>query len=387
MPSIVIAATHPQQPTGYARVGCALANELCALKWDVTYFGFQNLAPVSKRYVHPKIRVIDVAHQEHHPESFGEHVLNTVLKDLRPDVLLVYNDVIVVNAFLNAVSPETRPPKVVAYVDLVHDDEFFISSITEKVDLILVFSEHWLTQFPPGKATVLPHGVDDSFVPLDQTACRRALGLPEKGFLVLNTNRNSYRKALDVTIRVFLETYVAKKCPDDMYLFLNCNHTTESGYDIPHLIYTECRRLGLDAQDIASNKILGMPNAGFLTDIVLNQLYNASDVMMNTCVGEGFGLPHIEGARLGILQLVNATGGLKDIFPDTAIPPIEKLALCRGFVPHGGTMDIPDSKEFGARLGMAYDAWTSHGVVREFPLNADAYAWARIGHVLSDLLL
>jgi glycosyltransferase involved in cell wall biosynthesis len=386
MPSVIIAATHPLQPTGYARVGCVFANGLCALGWDVTYYGYQNLAPVSKRYLDPKIRVIDVAHRADHPESFGTKEFPDVLEHLNPDVVLIYNDIMVINEFLNVI-PDTQ--KIVTYVDIVHDGEnaSLIQTISTRSEKIMVFSQHWANYFPAEKTSVIPHGVDTTtFHVKDQKECRRALGLPDHGFLVLNTNRNSYRKALDVTIRVFLEIYAAEGSPDDMYLFLNCNTHCESGYNIPEIIQYECMRLGLDTAHILSTKILGMPNSGFLSDEVLNDLYNASDVMMNTCVGEGFGLPQLEGKMLGIPQIVNATGGLKDICDD-AIPPIESLHMSRGFIVHGGVMDIPDSKRFCERLREYYAAWHATGTVREQGVLKDTFEWPRILADVHSLLI
>ncbi len=385
MPSVVIVATHPLQPTGYARVGCGLANTLQALGWDVTYYAFQNLAPVSKRYINPKIRVNDVALHTDHPESFGIQEFPKFLEEMKPDVVLIYNDILVINDFLQCI-PETQ--KIVTYVDLVHDGENarLLQNISNRSHNIMVFSEHWTRHFPPEKTVVVPHGVDTTyFKVLDQRTCRCALGLPEHGFLVLNTNRNSYRKALDVTIRVFLEVFIAKKCPEDMYLFLNCNTNCPSGYDIPSLIDYECTRLGLDYQKISSTKILGMSNSGFLSDAVLNMLYNASDVMINTCVGEGFGLPHLEGKVLGIPQIVNATGGLKDLFDD-AIPPVESLHVCRGFVAHGGVMDIPNSKAFCQRLRELYEQWKQNPNVRVQKPTNGGFSWETIGANVSEVL-
>jgi len=386
MPSVLIATTHPLQPTGYARVGAVLANGLCALGWDVSYYGYQNLAPVAKRFIHPRIRVIDVAHHTDHPESFGTEHFSNYLEELKPDVVLLYNDILVINRFLKCI-PETQ--KIVSYVDIVHDGEnqMLIQNITERSSHIMVFSQHWAKYFPSEKTSVIPHGVDTStFHVKDQKECRRALGLPDHGFIVLNTNRNSYRKALDVTIRVFLESVGAV---DDAYLFLNCNSHCPSGYDIPAIIKYECEQRGLDSTHIATTKILGMHNSGFLTDETLNSLYNASDIMINTCVGEGFGLPQLEGKVLGIPQLVNATGGLKDICGDDAIPPIESLHLCPGFIAHGGMMDIPDSKMFCQRLSEKYQEWQTSGTVRDvedYTLD-NKFEWTDILAKVHSLLL
>jgi hypothetical protein len=198
-------------------------------------------------------------------------------------------------------------------------------------DQVWVFSDHWKHTFPDA---VVPHGVDPNVVgawPADvsgQTVskrdARRALGLPEDAFLVVNTNRNSYRKAC------------------------------ESGYDLPDLVKTSIRRHALDPEAIAS--VIGLQGGGFLTDHALRLLHIASDAGVNTCLGEGFGLCQLEGACLGIPQIATKTGGLVDILrdePHQLLDPKIHLALPRGFVLHSGTLDIPDSSDLATALDRA----------------------------------
>jgi glycosyltransferase involved in cell wall biosynthesis len=350
MVRVLIAASHPLQCTGYARVGCALANGLAERGFDVIYFGYQNLAPNASREIHPLVTVLDVGEITKDPWGFGESILLKTVDDHKIDVVVLYNDVMVVNRFIEAL---TSNVKIITYLDLVHDNEDFglITNIDQRSSTIWVFADHWKTHLaksygiPTKKVHVLPHGIDACFFPVNQEKARMRLGLPLDGLILLNTNRNSYRKALDLTIRVFLEFYASSK--KDVYLFLNNNANTPSGYDIPGLIQHECRRLGLDADHVMTRHILGMPNSGFLSDETLNLLYNACDIGINTCVGEGFGLCNLEHASIGRPQLVNGVGGLKSIFSGNRggvlVKPIASLALCRGFCAHGGTMEIPDT--------------------------------------------
>jgi glycosyltransferase involved in cell wall biosynthesis len=52
----------------------------------------------------------------------------------------------------------------------------------------------------------------------------------------------------------------------------------------------------------------------YAEDSDINNMYNACDVGINTCLGEGFGLCNFEHASLGAAQVVSAVGGLVDIF-------------------------------------------------------------------------
>lgn len=361
---ILIAATHPMQCTGYARVGCALANGLAERGFHVTYFGYQNLAQTDRK-VHPDVKVIDVGVEIQNGWGFGESILPTILDTHKIDICILYNDVMQLNSFFRSL-PLQLKCKVVSYVDLVHDNEDYglISEINKRSDMVWVFAEHWKTHLEKAygilasKIRVVPHGLDSCFVPIPKKKACAELGLPPKGFIVLNSNRNSYRKALDLTIKVFLDFWAEAGQPEDVYLFLNCNSNCDTGYDIIQLIRNECISKGLNFEEVSANRILGMPNSGFISDTVLNSLYNACDVGINTCVGEGFGLCAMEHGALGKPQLVNGVGGLNDIFVEgggIAVPSIASVALCRGFCAHGGTMEIPDCTSMTVILKRWYE--------------------------------
>lgn len=377
--SVFLACTHPTQPTGYARVGSALANGLCRAGWDVVVYGFQNLAPVATdRHIDPGIKVIDAGKLSGDPIGFGEMSWAELVRAVDPDIAIIYNDVFVINAYLDALGSCSCKTKLVAYVDVVHDAQNpdLLGRIADRVDQIWVFSEHWVRVFLPHKdIVVIPHGLDPCFVRIDRAKARTMLGLPLDGYIVLNSNRNSYRKALDVTIRVFLEAFVCLGQPKNLYLFINCNATCETGYDIQALLRGECSRLGLEFEKIGGVHILGMCNAGFLNDTTLNNLYNACDVGLSTSVGEGFGLMALEMGSLGKPLIVNATGGTRDLMKREAVEPIETLELCRGFIPHGGRMDIPDSREMVRRLVTLYETKCRS---KTPPFDPAAYAWDNI---------
>ena len=390
MVRVLIAASHPLQCTGYARVGCALANGLAERGFDVVYFGYQNLAPNAAREIHPLVNVVDVGALINDPWGFGESIIQKIVDDHKIDIVVLYNDVMVVNRFLESLSGV----KIITYLDLVHDNEDYklITNIDRRSETIWVFADHWKLHVSKSygistkKVHVLPHGIDPCFFPVSQEKCRMQLGLPLTGLIMLNTNRNSYRKALDLTIKVFLEFFsTTRDAPDgsmpDAYLFLNNNANTPSGYDIPGLIQQECRRLGLDTEEIMTRRILGMPNCGFLSDETLNLLYNACDIGINTCVGEGFGLCNMEHASVGRPQIVNGVGGLNSIFSGNkggvCVKPVASLALCRGFCAHGGTMEIPDVPKMVSLL----KAWhTNPAIPRDLvdKFEPRRYNWTRI---------
>jgi glycosyltransferase involved in cell wall biosynthesis len=367
--SVLIAATHPLQCTGYARVGATLANGLVSRGHAVTYWGYQNLTPASGRSIHPSINVLDVGALTQDPWGFGEAQFGDTLRQLQDiDVIILYNDVMVINRFLDAI-PAENTKKVICYVDMVHDDEdlAMISNIVDRCDQVWVFADHWKTEVlrldPKIPVHVVPHGIDAGLLTMgddmSKVDARAMLRIPQDVFVVVNTNRNSYRKALDLTIDGFVRFW---KTHRDSVLVLNNNEATDSGYNITQVIVAVCHRLNISDDDlhtILDTVILRIANGGFMPDSMLAALYTASDVGLNTCLGEGFGLCQLEGACLGRPQIATKTGGLCDILkdePHILIEPTIRMMLPRGFILHSGTLDIPNPEDVCQALTQTYES-------------------------------
>ena len=413
---ILLIATYPTLSTGYARIANRLGNYLAGLPGvEVWHFGFENYAGVTiaDRFVDPRIHLIDVASRvEPSKDRFGTTLIKDVVdKEVRPDKIIVYNDVVVTCQFLNHFMAADRPFEVVSYLDLVYEWETveFIKHIDRWSDRVFVFSECWRRHlvgdfgFEPAKVGVFEHGFDsDVFRPVDRGTARRALGLPETDYLVLNTNRNSYRKGLDITVGGFLRFWKALACPENVKLVLNCRLDVTDGYDVPNLVRVECMKLGLDEDRVLNHQILTTGDrAGLLTEEKHNALYNAADVGLNTCVGEGFGLCNLEGAGLGVPQIVSDVGGLRDIFGAadgsfgaadgsfgcTPVSARPFMYLARGIDSHGGEIRVCDPGDVAAALLKTFSK-REHG--RNEALRARIlrrYHWPTLLREFSDALL
>jgi len=137
---------------------------------------------------------------------------------------------------------------------------------------------------------VIPHGVNTKeFFPLpkhEAEAFRKEYFKSEADkFIVTNLNRNQQRKDIPRTIMAFKE--FRKQVPDSLlYLHMAMQ---DQGWDLPEV----CKQMGLDiTKDVIFPQNFG-PNQGYPREIV-NALYNASDVVVSTTLGEGFGLSWIE---------------------------------------------------------------------------------------------
>jgi glycosyltransferase involved in cell wall biosynthesis len=90
-------------------------------------------------------------------------------------------------------------------------------------------------------------------------------------------------------------------------------------WDLIDIMISETRKYGMSLEDIKKHLVI-MQNPQQLTDFDINVMYNAADVGINTCDGEGFGLCNFEQAGVGVPQVVPNIGGFKDFFDnDNAI--------------------------------------------------------------------
>jgi glycosyltransferase involved in cell wall biosynthesis len=87
----------------------------------------------------------------------------------------------------------------------------------------------------------------------------------------------------------------------------------DQGWDIMSVFGQEMRKRGLDPNGriiMTANK----PHPPNVPVEMLNIIYNAADVGVNTCKGEGHGLVNHEHAACGVAQVVPNHTSLKEIF-------------------------------------------------------------------------
>jgi glycosyltransferase involved in cell wall biosynthesis len=189
-----------------------------------------------------------------------------------------------------------------------------LSDTANEWDAVVSYTEFGAYEFMRGgitKAiTVIPHGVTPGqFYPTDKAEARRKLGLKPESFIVFNGNRNQFRKRIDITIKAFAAFAVDK--PEAMlYLHMGLK---DQGWDIMEVFAREMSRVGLDP----NNRIImtsNQPNPPNVSVEMLNDIYNACDVGVNTCKGEGWGLVNFEHAACRVAQVVPDHTSCKEIF-------------------------------------------------------------------------
>jgi glycosyltransferase involved in cell wall biosynthesis len=192
---------------------------------------------------------------------------------------------------------------------------------------------------------------DTKFSKLDSIQSKKALDLPENSFIILNANRNAYRKAIDLTIRSFLIFLKQQQMDPRLFLLLHMQLDCPSGYNLINVIESECLMIGVNFNEIINNRIIQL-KTNPIEDETMNVLYNACDVGINTCIGEGFGLCNAEHSLVGKPQVVSSVGGLKDIFKDTMalVEPSTFYHIANHVDSHNGIVYVCKSEDIVNKL-------------------------------------
>jgi len=376
---ILFYASHPELPIGYSKIGNILSNYM-AKYHDVFYLAISNFKQNNvSRYVHPNIILLDALEMEKSKntnELYGVNVICDVINDIQPDVVFLYNDIIVINRIFNSIVDRKINInfKIWTYIDLVYEYENFnlVQNLNKFSDKIFVFSDCWKKHLvklnvSDNKIFVLTHGFDsDKFFPINKIVSKQKFGFSPNDFVILNTNRNSYRKGIDKTIDAFILFLKLKNNDPTIKMFLNMD--MNGSYDINNLIKTSCIKYHMDHDIVVNNHIFINPNKKF-SDEMMNYLYNACDIGINTCFGEGFGLCNFEHAGIGKPQIITATGAFNDIFSNEnsmLIQPVVEMYTPTNLDFHGGYLHIAKTEDYADALCKYYDDNTlliNHGVL------------------------
>ena len=375
--------------TGYARVLDGILAGL-ARDFDVTLFAVNHDGYDAERAGY-RIRGSRLRR-----DVRGVAQLPGLLAELEPDVVLLHHDAALCAAHVPALAayrPRRPSVRAVVYcpVDWPEPPPGVVTAL-QSVDLLVLYAEYGRrameraaaragVRLPP--TAVVGHAVDaDRFRPLvagdpsaSRTAARERLFGGDDGigraFVVLNANRNTARKRVDVTLRGFAQFAAARP---DARLYLHMGDGDGGGCDIPRL----SAELGIAERLIRTPYDGRRPTVG---DDHLRLVYNACEVGINTSAGEGFGLVAFEHAATGAAQLVPDHSGPAELWGADAVrlsavrepggggwsvtPPGVATALRR-------LHDDPVARERLAARGHA------HARSRRFSAPAVAAQWRRL---------
>jgi glycosyltransferase involved in cell wall biosynthesis len=352
----VLVSTHVDQTTGYSKVSFNLLSQLATLapKVKTYHFGFQRHPDrKSTRKVPDRVVSYDAAaNEDPKEEGFGFNKIHEYLDMVNPDVVMIYNDPLVICKFFDSMklSEKTAPYKVWVYVDQVYTGIAapLIDKIRDHADKIYCFTDSWATEFKKygiaKEIGILEHAVDSTVFSRVPSSVRMGLRSAQKiapeSIVFLNANRNSQRKRLDLTLMGFVQL-LARTPTAPLYLMFVTVANPQAGayYDLHRIYLDQLARAGLNHEDFKTRlMIVDTTPPNTLTDEVINQIYNMTDIGINTSDGEGFGLCQLEHMYAGAPQVVTDVGSYRSFLDRTVadfIPTSGSYSYFPGSMPLG----------------------------------------------------
>jgi glycosyltransferase involved in cell wall biosynthesis len=149
--------------------------------------------------------------------------------------------------------------------------------------------------------TYIPHGIDLGVFNDRGKGAREQMGIPEDAFLVVtnaaNRGRIPVRKAFGEMADAMSEFMRGR--PDVHWMIHTEPNGHSEGVNIPRLV----AHLGIDPKRVRYPHPVHFRN-GIPQDAIA-QMYSAADVQLLTSMGEGFGIPAVEGQACGTPVIVS----------------------------------------------------------------------------------
>lgn len=343
---VLFCGTHPiGQSNGYSRVTYYICKHLGGYD-DValTLYGFQKFAQTegseARNDIPASVTLHDaLATENPRRHGFGEKEIAGYLRAHPQDVVIIFNDPMVTTALtqtiVNELTPaERRSFKLVAYADQVYPYQkpAYIQLLNAHFDAVVAFTPYWrdtihelgLRRTMP--SYFFPHGFDPKrYYPIPRKLARLYYGLPppSESFIVLQLNRNQPRKRLDQTMMIWADVVARhlalKKArspsnPPKM-IQLMIGTAMNACWNLGEIFEHELRRRGI-APEVGRPYLATLAKPQQMSDRDINILYNACDIGLNNCAGEGWGLTSSEHGAIGCPQVAAWVGGHKEFMKD-----------------------------------------------------------------------
>eukprot|EP00798_Chlamydomonas_sp_ICE-L_P011948 gene11948-15057_t len=398
---VVIFGTHPNQFNGYSKVVYEISKVWNAPDMELHIFGFQNMHnhPGHRKDVPANVIVFDaLANEIPRAQGFGVNCARDYVTRIRPDVVIIFNDLIVLTTILREVcaAPNRSEFKVIAYIDQVYLSQRrdLLAYVNDNANAVLAFTPGWrdciIGQGMRLPCFSLPHGFNpNTYFPVPKDLARRFFGLPGDSFLILNLNRNQPRKRWDICLQAFAE--VVARLPNAP-IRLVVGTALTGAWNIPELFERELLKRGVkDAPQVVRDRLVVPGHPQMLTDMETNFLYNVADIGINTCDGEGFGLCNFEQAAIGIPQVVPALGGFLHFFDETCalmVKPKISIYVDTARDGVGGEAELSAPVDFADAIMRYYgdrDLMCRHGASARERIVRD-FAWGDIANTLDKII-
>jgi glycosyltransferase involved in cell wall biosynthesis len=158
--------------------------------------------------------------------------------------------------------------------------------------------------------------------------------------------------------QTLIATHAQKKKDPPAPIMLVIGTQVGGFFDLFDILEHELKLRGFaEPKSLIETYIHALPNAQMLSDRDINLLYNACDIGLNTCEGEGFGLCQFEHLALMKPQVAPAVGGFREFLNPQNSAVIE--TKWRYYVDRirdgiGGMAEVGDPQDYTAAIWKYY---------------------------------
>lgn len=292
--------------TGYARVSQHIFAHWLKQGHQIIQIGWQHTEPPERVVLQDEDG--DTAgtvalFPPHTRDEFATKSVLTHVKGIKPDFVYASNDIFTCGPLLEQKKLIEQEFQLVNYgvIDAINAAEHF-RPILEKIDIPVVPSQFGFRQTAVmnPNAMYIPHGVSlKTYRPLVKTKEEMKTRYKLNGRFVYGlVNRNVPRKLFPFIFRAIRD--LKREGYKDIALLCIADPADSFGSNLFDL----SRKFGLKISwDLSPADVYLHPqNLNYMITIdedELAKVYNAMDVLVSTSVGEGFGLPTLEGAACG----------------------------------------------------------------------------------------
>jgi glycosyltransferase involved in cell wall biosynthesis len=386
---------------GYSIVAWELAKELAKQpEIDLTYFGFQyfqkNPAHEKERELPSNVQVYDAFANEN-PKSAGfgfDQVADFVTLN-KPDVIIIYNDMVVVSTIMEKLkSVPNKKFKVIVYMDQVYlyQKKEYINRLNAEADFVLCFTPYW-EEIAKGLGITkptdfLPHGFNPMVhYPVPHKLCRDYYNLKAEDFIVLSLNRNQPRKRYDILLQAWA-TFVANHVNDPVKLLIAT--ALQGGWNLLEVYERELSKHKLTLEQ-GLKHVIFIDNPQQLLDDEINILYNVGDISISAADGGGMELCTYQQAGIGKAQITSFVGGIKDFFNEEnamVLHPKMTFYIDQSRDGCGGEAELVDYKDAVEALEKYYSSASlrkKHGEACRKGI-LQKYKWSDLGEKLFNII-
>lgn len=304
--------------SGFARVTHAIGDRLVERGHDVhclaTNFNGDHFDTKIKLYV-PTSKVPN--------DLYGKSRFLEMLAKIEPDVVVMLNDanIILDQLFNNPWDTDkilARYRPILSYVPVDGHNLPPQWATVEKYSQPVAMSRFGQDQLPGSE--LVYHGVDtDIFYPVSvqqpattstglvvtsKKEAKQALGYDPDSFLILRVDRNSGRKDYPASWKALIPVLQRH---DDIVVHFHCKAKGDVGVDMEAMFARDQQ-----TKDRFFTPQFLMGEMGWSVSD-LNVLYNASDLMLSTSRGEGFGLPLAESLACGVPVIAQKVSAITEV--------------------------------------------------------------------------